>query len=350
MKAITVEPGRSGSMRVEEIDDPVPGEGELLVEGLVLGVCGTDRELNAGDYGWAPEGADRLVIGHESLGRVISAPEGSEFQEGDLIVGVVRRPDPEPCQACAHGDFDMCRNGDYRERGIKEIHGFGSQRWVVDQRFAVKVDPELGHGGALLEPASVVAKAWDQVEQVGARAWFGPATAVVVGAGPIGLLASLIGVQKGLDVHVVDRVEEGLKPDLIAQLGATYHSADVGEVLDRVRPDVVIETTGAEPVLAAVLARTRPYAIVCLLGMGVTREPSSVPLASTGRDMVLNNAVLLGSVNANVRHWEMAAEALAAADKSWLGSLITRTVPLSDLGDAFEPQEDDIKVIVDLQA
>ena len=121
VRALTVIPERPGSAAVVEMDDPRPGEGELLVEGLAMGVCGTDSEIVAGEYGWAPPGEERLVLGHESLGRVRDAPRDSGFDEGDLVVGVVRRPDPEPCPACARGEFDMCRNGRYTERGIKEL-------------------------------------------------------------------------------------------------------------------------------------------------------------------------------------------------------------------------------------
>ncbi len=155
-------------------------------------MCGTDKEIAAGDYGWAPPGHERLVIGHESLGRVREAPSGSGFSAGDLVVGVVRRPDPEPCGACAHGEFDMGRNGRYTERGIKEIDGYASQAWRVEADYAVKLDPRLAEVGVLMEPTTVVAKAWDQIEKVGGRAWFEPRRVLVTGAGPIGLLAAML--------------------------------------------------------------------------------------------------------------------------------------------------------------
>ncbi|MGP9760604.1 glucose 1-dehydrogenase [Corynebacterium sp. AOP12-C2-36] len=349
MKAITVEPGRADSLTVEEFDAPTPGPGELLVRGLALGVCGTDHDLNSGGYGWAPEGHKRLIIVHESLGEVISAPEGSDFAEGDLVVGVVRRPDPEPCGACARGEFDMCRNGEYRERGIKEIDGFGSQEWVVDKDFVVKVDRALGKTGALLEPTSVVAKAWDQVDRVGNRAWNEPTTVVITGAGPVGLLAALIGQQRGLDVHVVDRVEDGIKPKLVADLGATYHTGEFREILDTVDPDIIIETTGAGPLVGASLTHAHPYPVVCLLGIQ-EGDPMEVDIAAAGKRMVLNNTAVVGSVNANVDHWRAAAKALGDADRDWLSSLVTRVVPLSNYEEAFDHRDDDIKVLIDLQA
>ena len=138
MRALTVETGRPDSLAMTEVPDPVAGPGELLVEGLAVGVCATDREIIAAEYGEAPPGEHRLVIGHESLGRVVSAPDDSDFASGDHVVGVVRRPDPEPCGACARGLFDMCRNGRYTERGIKGVDGFASQRWTVPTEYAVK--------------------------------------------------------------------------------------------------------------------------------------------------------------------------------------------------------------------
>ena len=125
-------------------------------------------------YGLPPPGEERLVLGHESLGEVVEAPEGSGFAPGDLVVGIVRRPDPVPCPACAAGEWDMCQNGGFVEYGIKEHHGYGSERFRIDPRFAVRIDPALGDLGVLVEPTSVVAKAWEHVEHIGARAWFGP--------------------------------------------------------------------------------------------------------------------------------------------------------------------------------
>src|ERR671932_1821106 len=156
MRALTVIPLQKGSLTVTDVPDPEPGDGELLVDGLAVGVCGTDKEIAAGGYGWAPPGRERLVIGHESLGRVREAPSGSGFAPGDLVVGVVRRPDPVPCGACAHGAFDMRRNGGYTERGIKQLDGYASAHWTVEPEYAVRLDPRLAEVGMLMEPTTVV--------------------------------------------------------------------------------------------------------------------------------------------------------------------------------------------------
>jgi len=124
VKAITVEPRKPGTARYEEVPEPGAHEGSVLVEAVAVGVCGTDVEIVEGQYGWAPPGSERLVLGHESLGRVLDPGPTSSLKVGDLVVGIVRRPDPVPCPNCAVGEWDMCRNGRYTERGIKVVIQF----------------------------------------------------------------------------------------------------------------------------------------------------------------------------------------------------------------------------------
>lgn len=348
MRALTIEPKRANSLAVQDLPEPEPGADELLVQGIALGVCGTDKEIAAGEYGWAPPQRDRLVLGHESLGRVVQAPPGSSFQPDDLVVGVVRRPDPVPCGACAHGEFDMCRNGRYTERGIKALDGYGSQRWCVETDYAVRLDPRLAEVGVLMEPTTVVAKAWEQVRHIGERAWFEPSRVLVTGAGPIGLLAALLGTQQGLDVHVLDRVTDGPKPGIVAELGAGYHHDDIDDVAGRLKPDVVIEATGAGPVVFGAIANNAAYGIVCLTGVSPVGRTLRIDAGDVNREMVLENDAVIGSVNANLRHYHQAAEALAAADADWLASLITRRVPLDRAAEAFTAERDDVKVVIDL--
>ena len=229
MKAITVEPKKPGTARYEDFPEPDINEGSVLVEAIAVGVCGTDVEIVEGKYGWAPPGKTRLVLGHESLGRVIDPGSSKSLKKGDLVVGIVRRPDPVPCPNCAVGEWDMCTNGQYTERGIKEIHGFMSERWRTEPEYAIKVDSSLGILGVLLEPMTVITKALEQVQMVGQRAYWEPKTALVTGAGPIGLLAALRLCTRDLEVHVLDRIDSGPKPELVRDLGATFHT---GSVLD----------------------------------------------------------------------------------------------------------------------
>jgi threonine dehydrogenase-like Zn-dependent dehydrogenase len=346
MRALTVKPGTADSARVEDVPEPPVQNGSVLVQGLALGVCGTDLEIVSGKYGWPPPGRERLVLGHESLGRVLEAPADSGLKPGDLVAGIVRRPDPVPCPNCAAGEWDMCRNGKYTEHGIKEIDGFCSERWRVEPSHAVKVAPHLGHLGVLMEPASVLAKAWDHIERIGKRAVWQPRTALVTGAGPIGLLAALMGRQRGLEVHVLDRRADGPKPQLVADLGARYHTGGVKELA--AHADVVVECTGVGQLIFDVLQVTPPDCITCLTGISSGRRTVPADFGALNKSMVLENAVVFGSVNANRRHYERAAEALATADPAWLGRIVNRRVPLDDWKDALARGPDDVKPVIHL--
>ena len=344
MRALTVTPGVPGSARLTDVDEPLPAEGDVLVATEAVGVCGTDREIVAGDYGTAPPGSARLVLGHEALGRVVTAPPSGALRPGDLVVPMVRVPDPVPCTSCAAGEWDMCRNGRYLEHGIKGLPGFARARFRTTADRLVTVDGRLGRAGVLLEPASVVAKAWEHIEAIGSRSVWQPQRVLVTGAGPIGLLAALAGRQRGLEVHVADIVTAGPKPGLVSAIGAEYHGGSVQE-LD-LEVDVVIECTGAVPVIAAVLGMTGPNGMVCLTGVSVASRRDTLDLGALNREWVLDNDVVFGSVNANRRHYEAAAESLARADHAWLAGLITREVPVEDFATGLEVGTDDVKTVL----
>ncbi|HXQ59973.1 MAG TPA: glucose 1-dehydrogenase [Acidimicrobiales bacterium] len=346
MKALTVLPLTKGSARLDDIDEPPPPDGPVLVETLAVGVCGTDIEITSGDYGWPPPGRERLVLGHESLGRVLEAPAGAPVAAGDLVVGIVRRPDPVPCGNCAVGEWDFCHNGQYTERGIKQRDGYCSERYRIETDFVVKIDPALGRCGVLLEPTSVVAKAWEQVDRIGGRAHWAPQRVVVTGAGPIGLLAALIAVQRGMEVHVLDQVRTGPKPDLVAALGARYHTGTIEDI--GALPDVVIECTGVSALVFDAMEHIGPNGIVCLTGVSSSGRNLAVDAGLLNRTLVLANQSIVGSVNANLRHYEAAAATLAKADHGWLERLVSRSVPLEKFGDAFVRQPDDVKVVIEI--
>lgn len=348
MQAITVVPGEPDQVRVEEVREPTEDEGALLVEGRFLGICGTDADIVEQGYGTAPDGESRLIIGHESLGVVRAAPAGSGFTPGDMVAGIVRRPDPVPCAPCAHGEWDFCRNGRYTERGIKQRHGFGSELWRVEPEFAVPLDPSLGECGVLLEPTSVLAKAWEQTERIFARASWRPRTVLVTGAGPIGLFAALLGAQRGLDIHVLDLDDTGPKPVLVEALGATFHSGDVADI--GFAPDLVIECTGVGPLVFALSKVVAPASVICLAGISASSGHTiSVDSDELNKSLVLDNSVVFGTVNAARRHYQQAAEALATADRQWLEQLITRHVPMDGFADALHKGPDEVKIVVDLR-
>jgi glucose 1-dehydrogenase len=343
VQAVTVKPGSAESVRLEEVPEPDASLGSVLVEALGVGVCGTDAEIASGAYGWPPPDRDRLILGHESLGRVID-PGPSGYAVGDHVVGIVRRPDPAPCPNCAVGEWDMCSNDGYTERGIKQVDGFMAERWRIEPDYAVRVDEDLGLLGVLLEPTTVVSKAWEQIGVIGRRTFWDPHTVLVVGAGPIGLLAALIGAQEGLDVHVLDRATSGPKPELVEELGATYHTGTVDEL--GLRPNIVVECTGVLDLIRQSGHAVAPGGIVCLTGLGGIPSPTTVA-ADLPNQAVLKNLVVFGSVNANKRHYYRAARVLAAADRSWLERLVTRRVTPADVMLALEREPNDIKVVVE---
>ncbi len=290
MRAMTVIPGQEGTAGVDDVPGPDPWDGQVLVRGLAVGVCGTDREIAEGSYGTPPPGDGKLIVGHESLGEVLEAPTGSGFARGDLVVGIVRRPCPAQRTRGARSGppdptlWDMCRNDSFGERGIV----------------------------------------------------------------PIGLMACLLGVQRGYEVHVADLAVAGAKRDLVEALGARYHAGDAAEI--GVEVDVVIECTGLGAVGRSAATSLVSGGIMCLTGL-MSRDPTlDVDATALNRAMVLRNVVMFGTVNAGKRHWEQAAVALAAADASWLSALITRRVPLGRWTEALERQPEDIKVVVDLTA
>lgn len=345
MQAITVVPGQPGSASLNTVPEPFAADGSVLVETLAVGVCGTDVEIVEGLYGSPPPMRERLVLGHESIGRVLDTPENDDFTVGDLVVGIVRKPDPVPCPSCAVGEWDMCLNGRYTEHGIKELDGFAAERFRMSPAFLVRVEPRLGHLGVLLEPTSVVAKAWEQIERIGARASWQPKRVLVTGAGPIGLLAALLGVQRGLEVHVLDQVADGPKPDLIKALGATYHTGTVGEICREA--DIVLECTGVAQLVWDAIAHAAPSGIVCLTGVSRGGRTLGVDLGALNRELVLENNVVFGTVNANRRHYQAAADALAQADPAWLEHVITRRVPVRQWSKALDRQPHDVKTVIE---
>jgi threonine dehydrogenase-like Zn-dependent dehydrogenase len=349
MRALTVHPGHAQSLALSSDQaEPSRSSDELLVEGLLVGVCGTDREIVSGTYGAAPAGEERLIIGHESLGRVLACDADSEFSPGEFVVGIVRRPDPVPCACCALGEWDMCKNGLYTERGIQGAHGYASERYCLEQRFAIKVPDSLGELAILLEPASVVAKAWEQVERIATRSSaLGLREVLITGAGPIGLLAALIAVQRDYRVTVLDRAHTGSKPALVQELGARYHA---GAVVDLPSPDIVIECTGSEQLVVDVLGHTAHNSIVCLAGVSSGARKVALYASKLNDTMVLENDVVFGSVNANGRHYAAGLESLTNASPAWLAKLVSRRVPLSAYREAFERQPEDVKVVLDMKA
>jgi threonine dehydrogenase-like Zn-dependent dehydrogenase len=355
VRAVMTTPGMAGSARLGEVEDPTPSDGEVLVDVLCVGVDGTDEEIARGEYGESPEGDDYLIIGHESIGRVVTAGDG--LAEGTLVAAIVRRPDPVPCVNCGRDEWDMCLNGQYTERGIKARHGYLAERYSERPKFLVPVPDELGTLGVLTEPTSIAEKAVDQAWRVqhGRLAWE-PARAVVTGAGAIGLLAALVLRLRGLEVFVYDQATSGPKVELAEAMGARYlpaENAELGAALARQvgRIDVAIEATGYSPLSFQLLETIGNNGVAVLTGVSGGQRHAELPVDRLNLDMVLGNKVAVGSVNANRGHFKAAVADLTEAHARWPGLLermITRREPLERFEAALERGGDEVKVVVDV--
>jgi threonine dehydrogenase-like Zn-dependent dehydrogenase len=211
----------------------------------------------------------------------------------------------------------------------------------------VKVDPSLGLLGVLTEPTSVVAKAWEQIDRFAAQTCRPIETVLVTGAGPIGLLAAMLGAQRGLRVNLLDQAADGPKPRLAKALGAVYHTGSIEDASSATKPDVVLECTGVPELVIGAMQATAPGAIVSLVGVSPRGRTLSVDVGALDDELVLENDIVFGSVNANHRHFQAAGEALAAADRDWLGGLITRRVPLDRWAEALDRGAQDIKPVIE---
>ena len=325
-----------GKVCAGKVPEPVPQPTSLVVEAIAVGVCGTDRWLRSRGKLAIPPSADHFVLGHESVGRVLWAPADTGFSRDDLVVGVVRSPDPLQCRRCRVGDYDLCENDRYTERGVHGEDGFGVEHYVLEPSGAVRVGPSLGLAAVLVEPTSVVVKAWEQVDRVARES---PQRVLVLGAGPIGLLATLLSVRRAHDVSVVDRVHHGPKLALTTALGARY------SVIDNLTGlfDAVFECTGVLRHDAVRL--TAPGGVTCLIG-DEDPKPNDVGFSSVANELIMHNKTVLGTVSSHRRHYEMARDVLQDSEQAWLESLIGLRVDLEQWQTAFDAPAEVVKAVV----
>ncbi len=351
MKAISVVPRQPGTARCVDVEPPRRRRGEVEVRTLAVGVCGTDEEILAGLYGTAPPGTERLILGHEACGVVERAAGG--FRAGELVVPMVRRPCPERCWTCRAGEQDMCLTGHYRERGIKELHGFMAERFAESPAYLVPLARPLGPVAMLLEPLTVVEKGVGQTFRLQRRLRWRPRRALVLGAGPIGLLGAALTRSLGLATAVWSR---GLSPSRAAwleRLGAEALDSErhpLAELPGRLgNLDLVLECTGAPAVVLDALLALGVNGVLCLLGVSGGDRTLEVPVARWNLRTVLANQVVFGSVNANRRDFEAGARHMAAWARRWPGlleALVTRQEPPERFEAAARRERADIKTVV----
>jgi len=351
VKAIIAEPPKKNSVKLVEIPKPLPGKGQILLKTLCVGIDGTDREINEGIYGTPPSGSHYLVLGHEAVARVQEIGDKVEgFSEGDLVVPTVRRPCEENCLNCRIGETDMCLTGNYFEHGIYKLHGFASEYAVSDAEFLIKIPTELEDIVVLLEPLSIAEKAVTQSFKIQERMAWEPKKAFVVGAGPLGLLATMILRLRGLKVYAAaTREKESLKAKIASGVGGTYINVRETpiETLEE-KFDIVIEATGRVEAALEALNLLGPNSVMCFLG--VYREKKACEeFGKVLTTVVLGNHLMFGSVSSNKSHFEMGIKDMLEIKRRYrneLNKLITKKPYPTDFKQAFRSEREDIKNII----
>jgi threonine dehydrogenase-like Zn-dependent dehydrogenase len=341
MQALVTTPLLAGSTRTAIVADPERRPGAVLIRTLEVGVCGTDREIAEGEFGSPPSGESELILGHELLGVV--AEGGGGFAEGDLVTATVRRSCGH-CGACEAGAPDACDTGDYTERGITSRHGFAGELVVEDAEHVVAVPPVLGRLGVLAEPSSICARGIRHATVIGERQPWEPARALVIGAGAIGMLATYMLRLAGHEVWTVARSEPASdKGRLVAASGARYVST-AQTPMSAVREetggfDIVIEAAGNAEMMVEAKAALRRNGVACLLGLDARARPVELDATLLGRDFVIENRVVFGSVNAHRTDWTAAVAALQAMQERWpeaMEQLVGLRVEPDRFSEAFE--------------
>src|SRR5262245_29617669 len=330
MKAIAVLPGKPNSVHLAELPKPsltdVPGGRGVLVKILRVGVDGTDKEINAAEYGAAPPGHEFLVLGHEGFGRVEAVgPNVTEVQPGDYVVATVRRPGTSLYDLI--GTNDMTTDDTYFERGINLRHGFLTEHYVEDAEFIVKVPRGLGDGGVLLEPLTVVEKGIAQAYEIQRRlrVWR-PRRAAVMGAGTIGILATLAFRLRGLDVTTFGLTQKPyLNADLVESVRARYESTADLPILERRSKhrtfEVIFEATGYSPIVFDSMRALGKNGVLVLSSVTGGGRAVEVPADKINLEFVLGNKVMVGTVNANREYFESGVRDLSQAELQYPGWL-----------------------------
>src|SRR5437762_4178463 len=355
MRAVAVVPGTRDSLHVRS-DAPKPrtGPDEALVRVVEAGVCGTDVEIHQGLYGEAPPGSPFLILGHENLGVVESAPAGAVVAAGDLVVSTVRRPCPERCRPCASDQNDMCLTGNFHERGIKGLHGFMSERYAESPHYLVKLPAHLRKFAVLMEPMSIVQKGIQQAVAIQQRLAWDPRRAVVLGAGPVGMLAAASLRLRGFEVYVMATGPEGsFKDRHLREAGITYVSTKTTPILalpKKTGPiDLVFEATGATAVVAPAMQILGPNGVCILTSVTGGQPMVEMDLATWNGGVVRGNRLGFGTVNASRAHFAMGGRDREAVEEllpGWLGRLITRRIPFMEAPKALQKPPDDIKTVL----
>ncbi|MFN8643295.1 MAG: glucose 1-dehydrogenase [Candidatus Binatia bacterium] len=371
MRAIAVNPQRRVVELVEHETPRLSSPTQVRLRMLDVGVCGTDREICTFQYGAPPSGSEHLVLGHESLGEVIAVgSEVTRVRPGDLVVTMVRRPcDHDDCQPCRAGRQDFCSTGDFRERGIGGLHGFMTESVVDEERYMHVVPRALRDVAVLVEPLTIAEKALIQVAHVQQRLPWACAVApggrrqvchraVVIGAGPVGLLGAMALVNAGFETWVYSREREpNPKAAVVGRIGAHYVSAADATVAQLAAAvgniDLVYEATGASAVAFDVMRVLGVNGIFVFTGVPGRKAPITVDTDAIMRSLVLKNLVVFGTVNAGADAFAAAIADLARFQERWpdaVAALITGRHPVEKYRDLLLGPLQGIKNVVQFAA
>ena len=354
MKAIIFSPKGKKDLELSERNKPEISQNEVLVKVKEVGLDGTDKEIIQGDAGEIPEDKDGLIIGHECLGEVVKTGGNVEnFESGDLVVPTVRRPDD--CINCQEGEYDMCLNGNYTERGIKEEDGYLAEYFKEKPKFLVKIPKEIKETAVLLEPTSVAEKAVRTGYSVQDRMTWKPETALVAGSGTLGLLISYLLSLRDLDVNITDVEEDERKKDILSTLSIRHFDGrdiklhDIPDELGK-QIDIIMEATGDSSVAFHSMFVVGTNGVVVLLSVTGGNENITFCADCLNEGLVLENKSVVGSVNSNKDDFKKGIEDMKKIEEKWPGlmeKLITARHDVSEIDEAIENMGDNIKTIIE---
>lgn len=367
MKAVAVFPSEKQYRVIDHPEPALERPTQAKIRILDVGICGTDKEIVSFQYGTPPLGSDYLIIGHESLGEVVeTGSEVENVRKGDLVVTSVRRPCPHPeCVACRAGRQDFCYTGDFTERGIKQQHGYMTEFVVEEASYMSSVPHELRDIGVLVEPLTIAEKAITQLWEVQQRLPWACAVepgkpaaychkAVVLGAGPVGLLGAMKLVLEGFETFVYSKSDpEDKREGIVSAIGAKYIAAETNTVEQMASQigsiDVVYEAVGASQLAFEVLKFIGPNAVFIFTGVPGRKAPIEVDTDLLMRDLVLKNQILYGTVNAGTESFKDAIRDLGIFWQRWpdpVKSLITARFSIDDVGQPLSGKTGGIKNVV----
>jgi threonine dehydrogenase-like Zn-dependent dehydrogenase len=365
MKAIINISGTTTLSLVDRPEPKVTAADEVKLRVLRVGICGTDREEASGGRSKPPARTRELVLGHEMIGQVVEiGREVTRVKTGDFAIFTVRRGCGK-CIPCKMNRSDMCQTGKYRERGIWGLDGYQSEYVVDKEQYLIQVPVELESVGVLCEPLSVAEKAIEEAVHLqtarlpdasATPEWLFGRACLVAGLGPIGLLAALILRLRGAVVYGLDIVDaDTARPRWLEKIGGHYvdgRKVPADKVDDKLGPmELLFESTGVAELEFNLLDALASSGVYVLTGIPNGKRPLEIPAAELMRQLVLDNQVMVGSVNAARDHFQMAIDDLGHARLLWgdlLAQLITHHYPFTEFESALHKHlPDEIKAVIE---